>query len=357
MGRLKPFAQNVRWKFGAWRYRVPKWLTEEQRKELFDGKQEITLGKNQAEALLVYAKIINKLSEKENQPINQELPIITISDLINKYLAIVVPTKGKTTRENNLASIERIKKVFANVKVEGFKSAWVYRYRDETVKKYASERYDFKKSTNNDLELLSHMFSKAIEWGAINNDEHPMRGLRIKFSLGDRDRYVEDWELKEFLSVCSPFIKAYVGLKSVLGLRKSDMMRLKVSNIKEEGLYSINNKNGKKTLYKWTEERRKALDECLRVRPKESEYIFCTRKGTSYYLEHSEDTSGFDSIWQRYMKKALEQTKLSESFTEHDIRAKVASDSDDDEQARKRLGHKSITTTRKVYRRKPEQAD
>lgn len=355
--KSKSFAPNVRFKCGAWRYRVPYWVSDELKKQLFDGKNEITLSKNQSEALLIYAKFVNELSKRENQPIDQDLPLITIGDLINKYLAEEVPKKGKTTRNNNMYSLERIKEVFAKVKIKGFKSSWVFRYRDQTQKKYATDSHDFKKSTNNDIEVLSHMFSKAIEWGAINNDEHPMRGLNIKFSLEDRDRYVADWELQEFLSIASPFIKAYVGLKIELGLRKADMLRLKIANITEEGIYSTHSKNKKKTLYQWTEGRRKAFEQCLKVRPAESEYLFCTRKGTSYYLETSEDTSGFDSIWQRYMKKALEVTKLDERFTEHDLRAKVASDSDDAEQARKRLGHKSVSTTNKTYRRKPEKAD
>ncbi len=52
------------------------------------------------------------------------------------------------------------------------------------------------------------------------------------------------------------------------------------------------------------------------------------------------------------MKKALAETKLSVSFTEHDLRAKVGSDAETDEDAQRQLDHASVQMTRKVYRRK-----
>ena len=53
------------------------------------------------------------------------------------------------------------------------------------------------------------------------------------------------------------------------------------------------------------------------------------------------------------MAKVLSQTKVTERFTEHDLRAKVASDTDG-EHARRLLGHATSEMTEKVYRRKPE---
>ena len=52
------------------------------------------------------------------------------------------------------------------------------------------------------------------------------------------------------------------------------------------------------------------------------------------------------------MKKALNLTTLTESFREHDLRAKVASDLDTDLQAQEQLAHSDANVTRKHYRRK-----
>ncbi|AZS50050.1 hypothetical protein DM558_04335 [Entomomonas moraniae] len=338
--RIKPFAQSVRWKKGAWRYRVPRWVTEEQRKTIFNGKQEVTLSKNQSEALLKYADIIQALSDKEQ-------PVITMNDLITRYLSEVTPTKALNTQKLDVISIRRLRAVFGEVSVINFETPWIFKYKDKNK--------DRRKSTNNDLAVLSHLFSKAIEWGVIKNEQHPMRGLNIKFSMKPRDRYVENWELEEFLSVCSPFIKAYVKLKLATGLRQGDLLRLRESDLMDDGIHAVHQKTGKKTIYSWNDDRKEAVNECLSIRPTISDYVFCNRDGNSY--SDGSKASGFTSIWQRYMKKALLTTNLKERFTEHDLRAKVATDSENIEQARRRLGHSSSTLTKKVYDRKAEITD
>lgn len=52
------------------------------------------------------------------------------------------------------------------------------------------------------------------------------------------------------------------------------------------------------------------------------------------------------------MKKALAETQLEESFTDHDLRTKVASDLDTDQQASDLMAHSSLQITRKHYRLK-----
>ncbi|MEX0827363.1 MAG: hypothetical protein WD005_00245 [Haliea sp.] len=52
------------------------------------------------------------------------------------------------------------------------------------------------------------------------------------------------------------------------------------------------------------------------------------------------------------MKKALALTDLEESFTEHDLRGKVASDMATDIEAQNILANSDAKVTRKHYRRK-----
>ena len=51
------------------------------------------------------------------------------------------------------------------------------------------------------------------------------------------------------------------------------------------------------------------------------------------------------------MNKALKETKLTERFTEHDLRAKVASDLEVGH-AGQLLGHANEEITERIYRRK-----
>jgi integrase len=55
------------------------------------------------------------------------------------------------------------------------------------------------------------------------------------------------------------------------------------------------------------------------------------------------------------MDRVLTETQVKERFTEHDLRAKCASDAATLEHARALLSHADARTTEAVYRRKPEQ--
>ena len=76
-----------------------------------------------------------------------------------------------------------------------------------------------------------------------------------------------------------------------------------------------------------------------------SVYLFATREGQ----RHTGD--GFRSIWNRAMRKYI--AAGGERFTEHDLRAKVASD--DPVHAQTRLQHRSSAMVKRVYNRKPTQ--
>ena len=64
-------------------------------------------------------------------------------------------------------------------------------------------------------------------------------------------------------------------------------------------------------------------------------------------------TSNFDSQRQRAKQKAL-KNGLTESFTEHDLQVKTASDLENLEQRAQLLQHTSSSTTQSIYRRKPD---
>ena len=157
---------------------------------------------------------------------------------------------------------------------------------------------------------------------------------------------------------------AYIGLKGVTGLRKQDMLTIKKSDISDTELTSKNIKTGKRIRFPLYIEGepttvKLALDDVQDYYrstrnpkvPQMSQFLFHTKKGETYYKpEKLNACSGFDSVWQRAMKKALAQTGLTASFTDHDLRSKVASDLDTDQEASALLAHSSLQVTRKHYR-------
>ena len=232
--------------------------------------------------------------------------------------------------------------------ISSLKTVHVFKYRDQRGKQAPT-------ATNHEVGVLSHAYTKAIEWGLA--EDNPIKGKVGKIPRPPRTRYVEDWEVTEALKVASPFVEAYIHLKLLTGLRRGDLLSILHADLKPEGIHVQPRKTqgttGKKVIYPWVDELRVAVDNIKALRKGiESEWLFCTRSGQGYMSENGRSNS-FDSVWQRFMAKALKETDLIERFTEHDLRAKVASDNDS-ERAKQLLGHSSAAMTDRVYRRKPE---
>jgi integrase len=215
------------------------------------------------------------------------------------------------------------------------------------------------------VDALSHAFTKAVEWGLIAR--HPFKGeVRLQ---GDkpRTRYVEDEELIEVLALPSKrkkgsvlMMQAYIRIKLLTGMARSDLLRLEPDvDFQEDGIHVVRHKtadsSGKSTIYEWNEDLRAAVAVALSVRTSaHSKWLFCTREGKCYIDAEKETASGWDSMWQRFMSRIMTETTLADRFTEHDLRAKCASDADSLEHARALLSHVDSRITQRVHRRKPE---
>jgi integrase len=322
----------ARWrlKHGAYFYRVP-----EHSRDLWDGKIEFRLGKTLHEAYMTFASRVEDTGD-----------IRTLGQLLDRYAVEVVPGNKPKTQESKHLAIRRLRPVFGDMPVAEVKPRHAYKYMDLVTRKHGAT------SANRDFEVLSHAMSKAVVWGLI--DFNQLKGQVKKNKTRPRKRYIEDWEIDELRAVAHPTIRAYVRLKQLVGLRCSDMLRLKTTDMLKEGLYVDTGKTEAKLLITWTDELRTAIEFALSVRPADdTDLVFCTRRGECYATPNGKN-SGFKSLWQRSMAKALKSTKLKHKFTEKDIRAKTASDMDSTEDAQKLLGHTSPETTRRHYRLKPE---
>lgn len=333
-----------RWRFkhGAYYYR-PK----EHERAAFDGRSEFRLGATLAEAHRAFSERVQWIGET-----------FRMDQLCDRYALEVVPKKAPATQRSNTRSLERIRKAFDRSPVAAVEPVHIYQFRDAVGLKFGQ------KTANLDLEVLSHMFTKAIEWGSRR--DHPMTGKKVvKFSIAPRDRYVEDWELGEAMQVAPPLVRLYVPIKLLTGLRKGEILSIRLADLREDGIHVQRTKGGRPAIYEWGDrvdesgaiipgDLRQAVELVKAARKKVTGlHLFCNRKGQPYIKEDG-TTSGFDSIWQRFMAKALAETKLAERFTEHDLRAKVGSEAENLARAQQLLGHRSAAVTMRVYRRKAE---
>lgn len=151
-------------------------------------------------------------------------------------------------------------------------------------------------------------------------------------------------------------IQAYVRIKLLSGLRRGDLLRLRVVDLGHpEGVPVRTSKTDRAVIYEWSPELRAAIDTALAARPVDiSPWLFCNKRGRGYIDETTGEARGWSSMWQRFMTRVLKETAVTERFTEHDLRAKVASDAESLERARQLLAHADSKITQRVYRRKPE---
>ena len=320
--------RNWRFKHGAYYYRVPQ-----EEGINWDNKTEFRLGKTLKEAYKIWS---NRLEVS--------IAVKNYGDLLDRYLLEIVPTNAPKTQESKRISITRLRKAFAHMPVTLIKPMQAYQYNDLVSKKHGLS------SANRDLEVLSHSLTMAVRWGYI--EMNPLKNQITKNRIKPRERYVEDWEIEEALNCASPVLKSYIKLKLLTGLRRGDLLRLDFSSLTDGGILVKTKKTGIPLLIEWTKELRQALEDAVESRPTEnSQFIFCTKTGDSY--SKSDGTaSGFDSLWQRFMVRALKNTNLKEKFQEKDLRKKTASDMSL-ESAKELLGHTSVKTTSSHYRLKP----
>jgi integrase len=192
--------------------------------------------------------------------------------------------------------------------------------------------------------------SKAVEWGLV--DRNAIKGQVRKNAIPKRNRYLEDSEIREALTVASAMLRAYVVLKLLTALRRADLLRLRVSDMKENGIHVATSKTGKYLIMGWTDELREAINAAIGARPKDIvPWLFCTRNGDPYIHDNG-SANAFDSLWQRFMARVVANTKVAR-FQEKDLRKKTASDMGLIE-AQRLLGHTTSATTERHYRLRGE---
>lgn len=334
----RPLPKRWRYRCGTYSYMVPPGQEHH-----WDNKKEFKLGRSLTEAYRVWADRIGGIE------------VASMGELMDRYLLEVVPDKATGTQETDKLAIRRLRPVFGSMKPADIKPAHVYRYAD-LIKKTSGN-----KSTKNDVGTLRHILTKAVEWGLI--DKNQLIGQVRLSNNPPRDRLVEDWEITEALSIESQYrgvqiAQPYIRLKLLTGLRRNDLLRLKLSDLQKDGIHVQPSKtrasSGKRLIFKWDDELRAVIETIKQIKPHRigDSHLFTTRQGKPYIDERGK-CNAFDSLWQRFMDKVMANTKVTDRFQERDLRAKVATDSNTLLEASERLGHSDTGITQRVYRRKP----
>jgi integrase len=339
----------ARWRHyhGAFFYRVPPGLESQ-----WEGKKQFRLGTTLGEAATEWAK----------RMATAERPVVYIRELLDRYALEVIPTKAITTQQGNTDSLVSLRKVFGDMRLGDVEPQHIYKYADTRIDPRSGKKSP--STGRHDVSVFRHVYTKAVEWGLLK--KHPFKGeVRLKGGKA-RTRYIEDWEIVEALALkpmrkrgSVRMMQAYIRIKILTGLRLGDMLRIRMTDITDAGIRitprKTVNTTGITRTFPWTAELKAAVDMAMEARPVDiAPWVFCNKRGKGYFNEKTGKPHGWNSMWKRFMKRLLKETKITTHFTEHDLRGKAGSDAETLERAQQLLGHADPKITKKVYRRKPE---
>ncbi|WP_018984135.1 tyrosine-type recombinase/integrase [Salinimonas chungwhensis] len=292
---------------------------------------DINLGKVKATAI-----------QKYYHAIDRECEGFIVADLIERYMEEISPTLSVSTHKTSIPRARKLLVAFGDFPLEDLKT--------KDIQKYLDYRRKTPVDANRTVALLSSMYTAAERWGYI--DRVPFK--KIKFHKEEpRKRIVKMSEIDIFKEFCPSWMCLFIDLKFSTGLRQKDIRELTTENWNPSvGLMVQASKSQHRTCFDKCIELVSLIEEIERAAatrwkkgtatPKP---LFPNKKGGAY------TPSGFQSMWQKRMQKALKSGKLKERFREHDIRAMAATNRPDLEDARRLMGHKEASTTLRNYRR------
>lgn len=310
----------------------------------------IFLGNTLSLAMMNYAKIMENTLNSN-----------TMHALLDRYIKEISPTKASTTHRNDIYYLKAIRSYFGKMPPHTLTARDVYKYLD--IRSQVSIA-----SANKELSLLTRVLQMGIRWGIITSNV--CREVERLPETVTRNRYVEDWEFQavyKLALVAFPITAVVMMVAYLTGLRLGDLLSIKIADLTDQGILITASKTKKTQIIKWSPELSAAVRIARDLRSKfKGFYLFTRQDGKPYTV------SGFQSIWQRLMKLAMDkkrlekleaklQVKFEKKLKSHwmfkDIRAKSATDLAESrglEFASALLQHSDIKTTQRHYIKKEE---
>lgn len=255
----------------------------------------------------------------------------TISQVLARYERDVLPKKAASTQKVQRRQLGYLREVFGAMRLGDVKRKHIARYLDQRSSPTQGNR---------EIALLSHAYTKAIRWGLA--DDNPCRQVERNKEKPD-DRYITDTEFMAVYRLAPGPVRDAMAIAYITGQRQADVLSLSRSQLSDDGIEFKQAKTGARVLVEWTPALRKAVNRSLGRRGVESmRWVILSERGQRY------TSSGFQTAWQKLMRKAVEAGAISERFTFRAIRAKARSDGDD----KYLLGHVNPDAMARIYQRK-----
>lgn len=262
-----------------------------------------------------------------------EGPARTMADLFDRYEREVIPTLEPRTQKDYRRHLLVLRRHFGHMLPNDMQPRDVGQFLD--VQKGKIQR-------NRMVAVLSAVCSKAVgRWYVM--ERNPCQNVERNPSK-PRDRAVTNDEFAAVYKLHGPRMQIAMDLALLTGQRQGDLLKLTWRQVTPAGVEFRQGKTGKRLLVEMSPALEAVLARARAILPHlPREHVLRRRDGQPY------SENGFRAIWQRVMRKYAKAG--GPRFTFHDLRAKSGSDSETIQAAYERLGHTSMSMTRRVYDR------
>lgn len=257
----------------------------------------------------------------------------TVSEILDRFQAEYVPNLAPRTQRDYTRHVHKLRVCFGSRIANDLKAKDFRDFMNVAKGKIHRNRL---------MAVLSCAFSEAVgRWYVM--DRNPCRDVK-RHPSRPRDRYVTNEEYATFAQQVPLRMRLAMELALLTGQRQGDILRLTWDKVDRElgCIHFRQAKTGKRLGVRLTQSLIELLDQCAALKP-DGSYVIRRRDGQPY------SSDGFRAIWQRHQRRWA--SKGRERFTFHDLRAKSASDSKTIDDAYQRLGHTSMSMTRRAYDR------
>lgn len=229
----------------------------------------------------------------------------TFNAALDKFLASKDFAKLAANTQRSYRAQETIlRKTFGQMNCASITPAHIYQFLD---------KHPSPSAANVGVNVMSKSLEIARKLGWVR--DNPCVNTPRNATEGRR-RYLNDSEYQTINQHASEALRAIMRVTYLTGQRMVDIIKMRLSDITDEGILVVQQKTGKKQLFLWTDELREAIAEAKALeRPIRGMTLFCTRTGRPY------NDSNLRKQWATACEKAgVENAQF------RDLRSKAATD-------------------------------
>ena len=172
----------------------------------------------------LYIKRKNTIKDGK-QPEIKRIANHTFKEISEKYLAWIEGRQKSAKTKGYI--IRKLVETFGNLPLRRFNTSIVEQLQTDSMKRGLRHS-----SCNKIMNILKHMFTKAVEWEMVESETlKRIRKVKLLRDDGKRLRYLSKEECQALINNCDPHLKPIVITALNTGMRKGEILSLKWDNV------------------------------------------------------------------------------------------------------------------------------